>query len=74
MGPAQAGYCPDAVIRQTCATATVSRCTDAHGNTCIVCSGGSPGCLYDPQAPADGGNAACVEQCSDCGADCHPID
>jgi len=63
--------CPGATVMATCAIpATLATCRDSRGNTCLECAGGSPGCIYDPSAPIDGGTAVCVAKCSDCGADC----
>jgi hypothetical protein len=64
-------FCPEVTISFTCATPDVVPCRDAHGNTCIGCSGSGAkaGCLYDPSAPV-GANAVCVAKCSDCGGTC----
>jgi hypothetical protein len=67
-----AASCPHATVMATCATPALVTCRDKHANVCIECAGGgvSPGCIYDPSAPLDGGTAVCVKQCSDCGSDC----
>jgi hypothetical protein len=65
--------CAQATVMATCATTpALATCHDGHGNVCLECAGAgvSPGCIYDPSAPLDGGTAVCVKQCSDCGADC----
>jgi hypothetical protein len=69
---AAAGTCSDATIQNDCAVVGQGPCKDSHGNTCIVCIGShvSKNCIYDPQAPLDGGTAVCVSQCSDCGSAC----
>jgi hypothetical protein len=67
-----ARLCPNATIMNTCANTQREPCHDGHKNTCILCSGSgvANGCIYDPNAPLDGGTAVCVAKCSDCGADC----
>jgi hypothetical protein len=68
-----AKLCPDATIMSTCASMMTRKpCHDVHGNVCIVCagSGAKAGCIYDPNAPLDGGTAVCVNKCGDCGSDC----
>lgn len=70
-----ARLCPNVTIQNSCANASREPCRDRHKNTCILCSGpgAANGCIYDPNAPFDGGTAVCVGKCSDCGADCTPI-
>jgi hypothetical protein len=64
--------CADSTIESSCGTISSGACRDAHGNTCIICSGAhvSEGCVYDPNAPLDGGTAICVSDCAKCGAGC----
>jgi hypothetical protein len=72
-GSAAEKSCAQATVMATCATTpALATCRDGHGNVCLECAGAgvSPGCIYDPSAPLDGGTAVCVKQCSDCGADC----
>jgi hypothetical protein len=40
-----------------------------------VCSGAqvSDACIYDPNAPLDGGTAVCVKQCAECGSACQAL-
>jgi hypothetical protein len=74
-GHHDAVVCPQATIMSPCATPARVPCRDAHANTCVVCSGAGvvPQCIYDPSAPFDGGTAVCVAKCTDCGADCSPV-
>jgi hypothetical protein len=70
-----ARLCPNVTIQSSCADSSRAPCHDAHKNTCLLCSGpgAANGCIYDPNAPFDGGTAVCVAKCTDCGADCTAI-
>jgi hypothetical protein len=72
LGCGSGDFCPQATVKATCATARLETCRDKHGNACIECAGGGVqnNCIYDPNAPLDGGTAVCVDQCKECGADC----
>lgn len=74
-GNVAGNVCADATIQHSCATLLSGPCHDQHGNTCIICAGPhvSEDCIYDPNAPLDGGTAACVADCSTCGTGCMPF-